>query len=307
MIDRAQSDDLTDITVTLGAGLKGIRDQALAADLQTAVEAGETVAVRIRLPLERGGRTTMVSVKAVVERSPAGKPPIDRLYREGMSLPDVKAKNAGDLDVIIIVDDPELATYLNFCEGKAHLDLLESTEVRAKLREQGYDTNFAVKRFVKNLPVEFRNYLTPEITEPDANVFDTWFSVPSDDPGKSTGKELKHEYHPPKPDEPLEPKTPSLIVDTLPDGFRVRGNPKFTAWPVNFTMTIAYADGSRKPAWTPFDFSPSELKTTHSDCKISFEKNRLEGTGCGADFHVEVTGFDANRELDTRIRAWKDA
>jgi hypothetical protein len=72
-------------------------------------------------------------------------------------------------------------------------------------------------------------------------------------------------------------------------------------------MTIAYADGSRKPAWTPFDFTPSELKTVHRGCEISFEKNRLEAANCGADFSVEVTGFDANRELDTRIRAWKNA
>lgn len=308
MIARAQSDDLADIAVTgIGAGLKGIREQSPAAALQAAVEAGETVAVRIRLPLERRGRTGIVNLKAVVARAPAGKTPIDRLYREGMSLPDVKARNPGDLDAIIIVDDPDLATYLNFCEGKAHLDLLESTEVRTKLREQGYNTNFAVKRFVKNLPVELRNYLTPEITEPDANVFDAWFSVPSEEPGRNTGKGPKRKDQPPKPDDPPEPKTPALVVDTLADGFRVRGNPKFTAWPVNFTMTIAYADGSRKPAWTPFDFSPSDLKTSHSGCDITFEKNRIEGTGCGPDFSVEVTGFDANRELDTRIRAWKDA
>jgi hypothetical protein len=308
MIERGLSGELADVTVTsLGSGLKGIREQKPAAELQAAVEAGETVAIRIRLPLERRGQTGTVSLKAVVARTPAGQAPIDRLYREGMSLPDVKAKNAGDLDAIIVVDDPALATYLNFCEGKAHLDLLESTDVRTKLREQGYNTNFAVKRFVKNLPVELRNYLTPEITEPDANVFDTWFSVPSDDPGKKAGKGPKPKEPPPKPDDPPEPKTPALIVDTLPDGFRVRANPKFADWPVNFTMTVAYADGSRKPAWTPFDFSPSGLRTVHHGCEITFVNNRIEGTGCNAEFSVEVTGFDANRELDTRIRAWKDA
>jgi len=100
----------------------------------------------------------------------------------------------------------------------------------------------------------------------------------------------------------------ALIVETLEDGFRVRANPKYTDWPVNVSIAIAYADGSRNPSWSEYDFRFSELETVDEGCgKISFMKNRLQALDCGPDCRIEVVGFDAKRELDTRIRVWKNA
>jgi hypothetical protein len=309
LIGAGLTGDLHDLTVTKpAAGLKVLRDQDWVPALQARVEAGDAVALRITLPLERNAMVTNVSIKAVIAAAPRGKAAIDRLYREGMSLPDVKARNPGELDTIIMVDDPHLATYLNLCEGKAHLDLLESTEVRAKLSERGYDTNFAVKRFVKNLPAELRKFLTREVTEPDANVFDTYFAVPTDEQGKALGKGPKGKVVKVKPVvDPPPPRIPALIVDTLADGFKIRANPKFSEWPVNFSLRIAYADGTRRPPWTKFDFQPSDLKVASQGCDVSFTDNKLQARNCEGEFSVEITGFDSNRELDTRIRSWKNA
>lgn len=288
-------------------GLSALKDSAAVKKLQAAAMAGEQVALKIELPLERNGRVMPVSLRAVLCRIPAGKGAIDRLFREGMSLPDVKARNPGELDLIVLVEDRELATYLNFCEGKAHLDLLESKEIRAKLEEKGYQTGYRVKRFVKNLPVELRNLLTPDILEPDASVFDDFFAVDDDTPGKERGARNAAEVSPPPPPPPPAPKPPILLIETLPDGFRAKANPKFTGWPVNISITMAYADGSRRPEWSEYDFTPDDLDWSGTDCNVSITKNRLRALKCGPGCLIEVTGFDAQRELDTRIGVWRDA
>ena len=83
-----------------------------------------------------------------------------------MCLPDVRAKSPGELDLVMLVEKGELATYLNFCEGKAHLNILDSKEVIQKLEDHGFDVQGQgqgrrAKRLVKNLPAELRLLLTP--------------------------------------------------------------------------------------------------------------------------------------------------
>lgn len=295
------------VSVTdLKSGISALKDSPAVKKLQAAALAGEHVALKIELPLEKNGRTIPVSLRAVLRRIPPGNSAIDRLFREGMSLPEVKTKNPGELDLIVLVEDRELATYLNFCEGKAHLDLLESKDVRAKLEEKGY-TGYLVKRFVKGLPVELRNLLTPDILEPDASVFDDFFAVDDDTPGREPGTRSGPDVPPPPPPPPPQPKVPILLVETLDDGFRAKANPKFKGWPVNVSIAMAYADGSRRPEWSKYDFTPNDLSWSGTDCTVSITNNRLQALKCGPGCLIEVTGFDAQRELDTRIRVWKDA
>ena len=288
-------------------GFAKMKESATIRKLQTAAAQNNMIALRIEFPLEQNGQKSDVSLKAVLALTPDGKGSIDRLFREGMSLPDVKAKNPGEFDLVILVEDNALATYLNFCEGKAHLDLLELKEIRAKLDEKGYSTVYRVKRFVRNLPVDLRNLLTPDVTDPDASVFDDFFAVDDNTPGDRPGPGNGSVDPPPPPTPPPEPKPPVFIIDKLDDGFRAKANPAYTGWPVNLSITMAYADGSRKPGWSEFDFRPSDLTWSGNGCTATLNKNRLQASGCGPDTMIEVTGFDAKREIDTRIRVWKDA
>ncbi len=221
---------------------------------------------------------------------------------DGVEVLPARTDRGGELDLVLLVRKGELATYLNFCEGKAHLDLLESKDVRQKLEDHGFDGPRA-KRLVKNLPAELRLLLTPDITAPDAHVFDSYFSKPSDKPGKKK--------KPDKPDDPPEPppppRPPVFRVETLDDGLRIKSNPEFTDWPVNVTVGLAYADGSRRPSWSPYDFKLESLNLEHSDCDLTTEKNKVKALNCGPDTEIKITGFDTNRELDTSIRPWKNA
>ncbi len=270
--------------------------------LQEKIAAEEDVVLEIIFPLTRNNVAQDVSLRAVVGASPSGHKPIDRLFRAGMSLPDVRAPSPGELDLVMLVGDGELATYLNFCEGKAHLDLLRSKEVLEKLRKNGFDGP-RVKSLVKNLPSELRHLLTPEVTAPDADVFDSYFSKPADLPGKKK--------KPNKPDEPPlqlpPPKPPVLRIETLDDGLRITGNPDFNDWPINVTITLAYADGSRRPFWSPFDFKLEDLHIDHANCRLETDKNRVKALDCGPELEIRITGFDRNRELDTTIRSSKNA
>ena len=224
-----------------------------------------------------------------------------------MSLPDLKARNPGELDLVVMVEEVALAKYLNLCEGKAHLDITQSKEIKTKLEDNGYVPPYPVKNFVKSLPVELRSLLTPDITAPDSSVFDAFFSLPDDATDNEPRKKDRLEEPPPPPPPPPPPRISPLTIETLQDGFRVKANPKFSDWPVNVSLRIAYADGSRKPAWSELDFRPKDLKSEAEDCEFEFLKNTIQAKNCGPDCHIEVTGFDTNLELDTQIRFWKNA
>jgi len=199
-----------------------------------------------------------------------------------------------------------LAQYLNFCEGKAHLDLLESKEVSAKLEEAGFADGLRIKRLVKSLPDELRFLLTEESDEPDSSIFEGFFSIPEAEGDRK--KARKHQQnepeHSPGPDSSTvpPPNVSAVVVDTLADGFRLRANPDYQAFPVAVKASVAYADGSGKPSWSQFDFSPSDLRTTVENCTLEFTENRLHIENWNIESSVEVTGFDPRRELDSRIR-----
>jgi hypothetical protein len=309
LIEFALAGDLVPLQV---AGLKpafeGQRETDEVRKLQAELSKLRPVGINLMFPLHWSGQTKSVNVRAVLSRSSSNQSPVDRLFREGMSLPDVKAKIQGEIDLILLVDEPTLATYLNFCEGKAHLDLLESKDTKAKLKEAGFETNFLVRRFIKALPTELRSLLTPDIVQPDSKVFDEFFAIPIDGSGVGLGRKKKtspinqgeiNQFPP--------PKTPAFLVETLANGFRLRANPKFSSWPVNVSATVAYANGSRSLSWSEYDFRLNELDISNSGCQIELNKNRLHAKNCNSDCRIEVTGFDSNRELDTRLKVWTHA
>lgn len=296
--------DMPELMVDTKAGLASLRESAQVKKMQEHCTKGEKVAVRIVFELTKNAQTLPARLCAVIARSPQDVAPIDRLFREGMSLPEVKASTPGELDLVLLADEENLAEFLNLCEGKAHLDLLESKEIKAKLEARGYQTPVAVKRFVKGLPSELRLLVTPDITEPDKDVFDDFFALPDENSERKKSKGGKPDVTPPPPP---PPRISPIVVETLNDGFRMKANPDFHDWPINVSVTLAYADGTRSPAWSSFDFAPSDLVTTATGCSPTFVKNKLTAKDCGAGFSIEVAGFDARRELDTHIKAWKNA
>ena len=163
------------------------------------LENREHAPVAVEFPVTRRGTVTTGCVKAAIAATPPSKSPIDRFFREGMSLPFVRSATPGEYDLILLVERGQLAEYLNLCEGKAHLDLSESKEIRRKLTSEGFAGGPRVKRLVKALPDGLRFLVSPDDSEPSRDVFSTFFSVADrKKPGKG----------PPPPPPPPFPSPP---------------------------------------------------------------------------------------------------
>jgi hypothetical protein len=299
--------ECVELRVDVTNGLSSLRESAQVKSMREACLRGEKVSLRLAFEITKGSEKRSASLRAVIARAPTDCLPIDRLFREGMSLPEVKASNPGELDLVMIVDEENLATFLNLCEGKAHLDLLESKEIRAKLEANEYHSPISIKRFVKTLPNELRTLFTPEITEPEKDVFDSFFALPDESSEKRKIKGGKPDVTPPTPLPPPPPRISPIVVETLNNGFRVKANTAYDSWPVNVSVSMAYADGTRSPDWSPYDFTPADLVTTINDCESTFVKNKVTAKNCGSTLSIEITGFDARRELETHVKVWKNA
>lgn len=280
-------------------------DEAMQADVRTKFDEEGKLAIIVTVPVVRSGKESRCALRVAIARTPKGCTPADFFFREGMCLPGVTSRNPADVDIIVQADEGELVAYLNFCEGKAHLDLLETSEVRAKLKEVGFDGGVALKRFVKQLMTDLRALVLPDASKPDASTFSGFFSSP-----RPSG----HQHHKRKGKksiiitDPPEPKVRVFLIDSLTNGFRIRGNSEYKGWPVNLRAEIAYADGSRRPAWSRHDFQLGKLDIIHEGSEApSIQNNVLRCRECGPDFSIEVTGFDIKRELVTNVRAVRDA
>ncbi|QKD00548.1 hypothetical protein EB235_02885 [Mesorhizobium loti R88b] len=275
--------------------------------------AGDRLCIGIEVPLTRRGVKSVSRLCAAVAHTPKGRKSIDLFFREGMSLPEVEARHAAEVDLIIQSNEGELVSYLNFCEGKAHLGLIENKEVRAKLVENGFLDGYIVKRFVRRLMDELRATVLPDATQPDASVFSGYFSIPKHTPdttNKPGGTGNKQPGVPPPPPPPSLPKQPNIfLVDELPDGFRVRANPDQKSWPANMRAEIVYADGSRVPKWSEYDFALNGMPIVRygTSGALAIKKNVLTVRDCGPDFAIEIRGFDVRRELITNVKGFRDA
>ena len=298
------NDNPIDVAVpdTKKNSLESLREKPDVKQLQQEVAVGGSAVFKLSMPLSRRGISKSVSLRGFVGRRPNSQYPIDRLFRNGMSLPNVKTKLTTDLDLLLLVGSGDLAEYLNSCEGMAHLDLLESKEVSIKLHELGFDGP-EVKRFIKNLPTTLRYLFTPDAETPDAHVFDSFFSKPMEKLGRKSGSKNTTK----RPINLPPPKPPVCSVKQLPDGLEVLPNDNFNDWPTDISIQLVYADGTSCPTWTKLDFSLTELNIEAQDCSLELRDNRIRANGCGPTTRISIRGFDQNRELDANIRKISNA
>lgn len=296
------------------AKLDQVLDDSAREELRTKFQDSNRLGVAIDIPVIRNNQTTFSRLRAVLAHTPKGNKPVDLFFRDGMCLPEVSARNPADVDLVVQSDEGQLVAYLNFCEGKAHLNLIENKEVRENLLKNGFEGNYSVKRFVRSLMDGLRTLVMPDASKPDASIFSDFFSIPKNDPKKrqddTGGPKPNPKAPPPPPPPPPPPKQPNIfLVDDLPDGFRVRANPAQTIWPANLRIEVAYADGSRSPKWSEHDFELGKLPTNQQGAagKAGIAKNVMTIRDCGSDFQLEIRGFDARRELVTNVKGFRSS
>ena len=263
--------------------------------------------IDLSLPLVRRGTTHETTLRCIAAETPEGTRSLDRFFRGGMCLPKVRSQDPGDFDLLFFVDDDLLGRYLNLCEGKAHLELSESKEISQKLRRQKFDTPiYRIKRLVKSLPRKFRELLYGDISQPDARVFEKFFSVSTPQPHSkrpSTGQ-------PPFPDKIPKARIKPFRISRYRKGrgVRVVAATSFNDWPVELYAELGYADGRRRPKWNQADFQLEDLEVDDSGCQdLSVCANVVKAHRCNKDFDLRITGFDSKRELIVSWRTDLDA
>jgi hypothetical protein len=270
-------------------------------------EANGKLTFAIRLPLTTRKILSQSWLKGVVATTPDDGTACDFFFREGMALPEVQSKHSANIDLILLADDGELVRYLNYCEGKAHLDLYENNEVREKLRDKGYSDGVAPKRFVKNLMQGMRTLVLPDTTRPDAKAFSSFFSTKRFEERMGQSKRSKTTRIVENVGE-VKPRIRPFSIESLTDGFRVKSNKEFPTWPVNLKLDVAYSDGSAKPAWSKHDFEFAKLKISQPPgLAVTVNKNTMRVLDCQSDFEMQISGFDTRRELIVRATGTRNA
>jgi hypothetical protein len=275
-----------------------------AAELRNVLQEKKVLVLTLHIPVLQKSGSEDCPVKIALSEAPSGKPPIDEFYRAGMRLPNVVSKSPGGIDVVILADEGSLVTYLNLCEGKAHLDLLENEEVRKKLKERGFEGGTAVKRCIKRLPDDIREIVLPDATKPDSYLFARFFAAqPRPGDGPKPKKKKRKSIAPP---DPPPPKPSILRTVKVERGFEVRVEPDRADKLVEakIIIKVAYASGSRKLDWQSLDFNVANepIKIEHEGCDIERQLgNEVRCVNCRKNFFVRVTGFDPKREVETDV------
>jgi len=108
---------------------------------------------------------------------------------------------------------------------------------------------------------------TPDVTEPDSEVFGGFFSVASTDVGESGGSGGSAGDGPePKPLEEIQKRPKPAKIEQLPDGVRIVANHDFTKLPVRLSVSFAYSDGTRNPHWLGDVLGTARLKNNAFEC-----------------------------------------
>lgn len=284
--------------------LKQIIGDVTAGALRDTLQSKGRVVLKVIIPVVQNGVAEDCPVRIAISEAPYGSIPIDEFYRAGMRLPNVISKSPGNIDAVILAEHGSLVTYLNLCEGKAHLDLLENDEVRKKLIEKGFAGGPAVRRRIKRLPDEIREAVLPDTTKPDSTLFAKFFTAPPR-PGEGPKQEKKKKKSTAPPDPP-PPRPTILRTIKVEAGFEVRveqGRADKLAG-ATVRIKVAYASGSRKLDWHPldFNFAKGTIKIEHGACDIDRrEGNEIRCINCVDGFFVRVIGFDPKRELETDV------
>jgi hypothetical protein len=276
--------------------------------------AGEPVAVRVPVRVlptpanDRRKNPAWSYFDVFLQRSADGEALPPCFIREGLVISEVYQRKLRGIDAyaLIIIDDPPLAEMLRAAEPPAHTRWSPDTGNFRGLYGDGAKTI----QFVVDAPREIAEALAGTQTQQDLLSLAEFFpdegdSQTGDSKGRGAGKRSKKNKTT-IVDPPPARKRPFRIVD-IEGGFRiVRDNADSTTCPLKLEILTAYDTSRGDPLrkYHPADFNLSKLKrrlvaASEAEC----EGNRTVILPQGDEFSVEVTGFDAKRDVHVRVRS----
>ncbi len=264
--------------------------------LRQEYKAGKLLSVRAPLQVKpRGGIVTETYVDLFLRNATPGERVQTLVVRGSITLPtEGKKINLPDSHAALVATDDIISKLLGDGENPAHTQWNERAE---KLRLGWEGGGLALRRVRAALP-ELYALVAERVERDDPLALLEFFSIPK---GKDSGAT------PPTTGRPVDlpPAAPKPFrIEKRVGGFGILpdANTKPNQFPMQLHVRCAYdvLSGNPYKRYSEYDFSlyrhPIQISKVNADCWQTTD-NEMDVVAHKADFKVEVSGFDANRDL----------
>lgn len=267
--------------------------------LRSQYKAGEMLYVRAPLsanPRAGNGYPLRTHIDLFLRSSLAGERSQTLVVRGSITVP-TEGKKAHLLDchAALVADDPVISQLLGDAENPAHTQWNERAE---KLRANWTGAHSVLRR-IRAVLSEIHAVVADRVERDDPLALLDFFSIPKEHPKDRAPRgttEKTGDIPPPRP-KPFR-------IERRSSGFTILPNPKVQpdSFPLKIRLRCAYdvLNGNPFRRFSDHDFSffngRLKLEKQNADCWPT-DPNQIDIEARLADFKVEVTGFDVNRDL----------
>jgi len=268
-------------------------------DLSARFRRGERIALRIPIWVQESGeqpRKSYFDLYIQHDRENRGYPPV--YIRNGIIIPRVRNRRVRGHRILalVVIDHKELGSLLGDAETPAHTHWSKDTD---KFRDK-YVYGEQCINFVKDAPAKIAEILSQADEGVDRFILAEFFPRPPIDEGFPEPETTSKQGEQPEPTpDPPDPKRKPIRISQIDGGFVV--TPGDTSKPAReFQIRMAY-DRTRGHPLKKYDRADFTIDDLEIDTKGVSEVDRGDNTlrlrVDNGDFRVQVTGFDANRDL----------
>lgn len=269
-------------------------------ELNRRLEGGD--AVMLRLPFRvrpKGSPEERTHIDVLLCESASSAPRVPLVIREGITVPDAKARRLHGHSCLVLIDDRPIASLVGDAESPSHTHLLH------ELLKDKYTFGKRYLAFVREASAGILKTLAGSADQEDPFLLAAFFPAQEEGHARTPRKTRKRGTTSPVPDPPPR-RPPRYHVRRVAGGFTVAGVADSVEPPRELSIAVAYEvrRGNPLKKYRPFDFSfADESLLVSADNALVTEKeaNRVRVAPKGPEFKLTVTGFDENRNLFVRV------
>jgi hypothetical protein len=278
-------------------------DKELQVQLRKKLEQEEMIAIRVPINIckrNENNEGVRTYYDVFLQRNPNAITGNSVFIREGIIVPNAsRTKTAGTL-VLVIADDPAIASFLGDSEGPAHTEWSANAEDFKNRYRYGSQT----LSFIKNSASKIIGILNESSKLEDRNLLTDFFSIPAPSEGPKREKKRPDKKPGDTTGEPPEipPAKPKRYrVNKVEGGFSISRGDKPVSIPATLDLRVFYDRRGGKAKYNRNDFrlekNPIRKPVIKGVKMIQLKDNRLIAEIIKEDFHLTIKGFDSNRDL----------
>lgn len=264
------------------------------------LEAGSPFVIRVPFDTRpQGGDSERTHVDIALQTSSLAAPVAPLVIREGITIPDAKARRIHGFACLVLVDDRPIASLVGDAESPSHTQLLHDL-----LRDK-YVFGKRYLAFLREAPAQIVKTLSGTGAQEDQFLLASYFPATVAGHASAPRKTKRPGKQSPLPD--LPPRTPPRFhVRKAEGGFSVSAASGATQLPAELAIAVAYEVRRGNPfkKYREFDFvlGRGGIEVRAEGAEVEDQtNNKLRLLPLNSDFRLEVSGFDPNRNLVVRV------